>query len=250
MYFNRFASSINYSEAYVVGCSIFLYLGFLYYVFSLRAPLFMLFSYFQSNHSVYKPLSLPFLPSLQLFQWLVQESSQTHICLPETFHQRLAKSILHKTLPPLAIHRGIPISLQTKLREPHLLNPTNHNQLHHKLKNLRNPFMTTKKLYPWATSTLLSETSSINTEPAVLRLNRGDKAHLSFSKEHDDKVTIHPCFPGEPVCTDGRGNNGEPFFFVYATVFKKVRLRLPLTRFERELLTELDVAPAQLHPNS
>jgi len=110
--------------------------------------------------------------------------------------------------------------------------------------------MTTKKLYPWATSTLLSETSSINTEPAVLRLNRGDKAHLSFSKEHDDKVTIHPCFPGEPVCTDGRGNNGEPFFFVYATVFKKVRLRLPLTRFERELLTELDVAPAQLHPNS
>ena len=33
-------------------------------------------------------------------------------------------------------------------------------------------------------------------------------------------------------------------------MFKKVKLRFPFTRFERELLTELDIAPAQLHPNS
>ena len=79
-------------------------------------PLFMLFSSFQSNHSVDKPSSLPFLPSLQLFQWLIKETSQTHLCLPETFHQRLAESILHKTLPPLAIHRGIPLSLQPETR--------------------------------------------------------------------------------------------------------------------------------------
>ena len=32
-------------------------------------------------------------------------------------------------------------------------------------------------------------------------------------------------------------------------MFKKVKLRFPFTRFERELLTELDIAPAQLHPN-
>jgi len=29
-----------------------------------------------------------------------------------------------------------------------------------------------------------------------------------------------------------------------------VKLRLPFTRFERELLTELNIAAAQLHPNS
>ena len=29
-----------------------------------------------------------------------------------------------------------------------------------------------------------------------------------------------------------------------------MKLRFPLTRFERELLTELDIAAAQLHPNS
>ena len=82
------------------------------------------------------------------------------------------------------------------------------------------PLYDYKKLYPRATLTLLGETSSINTELAVLRLKRGDKPHLSFSKEHDDKVTVHPCLPGEPVCTDDQGNNGGPFFFVYATVFK------------------------------
>ena len=38
--------------------------------------------------------------------------------------------------------------------------------------------------------------------------------------------------------------------FIYTTFFKKVKLRLPFTRFERELLTELNIAPAQLHPNS
>ena len=41
-----------------------------------------------------------------------------------------------------------------------------------------------------------------------------------------------------------------PFCFIYTTMFKKVKLRFPFTRFERELLTELDIAPAQLHPNS
>ena len=33
-------------------------------------------------------------------------------------------------------------------------------------------------------------------------------------------------------------------------MFKKVKLRFPFTRFERELLIELDIAPAQLHPNN
>ena len=63
-------------------------------------------------------------------------------------------------------------------------------------------------------------------------------------------MVVLPCFPGEPICEDDKGNNGELFCFLYATFFKKVKLRLPFTRFERELLTELDIAPAQLHPNN
>jgi len=37
---------------------------------------------------------------------------------------------------------------------------------------------------------------------------------------------------------------------MHTTIFKWLRLHLPFLRFERVLLTELNVAPAQLHPNS
>ena len=107
-----------------------------------------------------------------------------------------------------------------------------------------------KRLYSWASATLLGETSSINSDLDVIRLKRRDKANLSFSKEHDDKVVVRPCPPGEPICTNDQGSDGTPFCFIYTTTFKKVKLRVPFTRFERELLTELDIAPAQLHPNS
>ena len=52
------------------------------------------------------------------------------------------------------------------------------------------------------------------------------------------------------MCADDQANDGEPFFVLYSTVFKRIKLRLPLTGFERALLTEINVATAQLHPNS
>ena len=58
-----------------------------------------------------------------------------------------------------------------------------------------------KQLYPWASSALLGETSSINNDRDILRLKKGDQDHLSFSKEHDDKVSVRPCPLGEPICT-------------------------------------------------
>ena len=99
-----------------------------------------------------------------------------------------------------------------------------------------------KQLYPWASTTLLGETSFVNSDRDILRLKKGDKEHLSFSKEHDDKVFVRPCIPGEPICTDDQGSDDAPFCFIYTTMFKKVKLRFPFTRFERELLTELDIA--------
>ncbi|XP_068492297.1 uncharacterized protein [Phaseolus vulgaris] len=82
-----------------------------------------------------------------------------------------------------------------------------------------------KKLYPWATSTLLKETSSVNSALAVLRLKKGDEPNLSFHKEHDDKLMVLSCPPDVPICVDDKGNDGELFCFVYTTLFKKVKLR-------------------------
>ena len=65
-------------------------------------------------------------------------------------------------------------------------------------------------------------------------MKKGDEPHLSFHKEHDDKMMVLPCSPDMPVCADDKGNNGGLFCFVYTTLFKKVKLRFPFTRFERE----------------
>jgi len=89
-----------------------------------------------------------------------------------------------------------------------------------------------KELYPWSTPTLLKETSSINTELGVHRLQKGDQPDLSFHKEHDSKMTVLPCLPGEPICADNKGNNDELFCFIYTTLFKKGSLGflLPASR--------------------
>ena len=78
-------------------------------------------------------------------------------------------------------------------------------------------------------------------------MKKGDEPNLSFHKEHDDKLMVLPCPPDVLICADDKGNNGELFCFIYTTLFKKVKLRLPFTRFERELLTELNFIPTAGH---
>jgi len=62
-----------------------------------------------------------------------------------------------------------------------------------------------------------------------------------FGRECDAYVSIRPCAKGEPVCADDRTNYGEPFFFLYVIVLKRIKLRLPFSPFERALLTEVNV---------
>ena len=114
------------------------------------------------------------------------------------------------------------------------------------------PSVNYKPLYPWASDELLAETSiltSFSDWRVHLDSEPGCKGK-AFGREHDTYISVRPCTAGEPICVDNRSNGGKSFFFFYQTVFKGIEQRLPFTSFERELLTEINVAPAQLHPNS
>jgi len=52
-----------------------------------------------------------------------------------------------------------------------------------------------------------------------------EKFHV-FGKELDVYLKVLTCREGVPVCANDQANPGEPFFFMYTTVFKRLRLRL------------------------
>ena len=76
------------------------------------------------------------------------------------------------------------------------------------------------------------------------------KNECKFDKENDRSLKIISCREDEPAYCDESSDPEGPFCYFYATVFKRILLRLPLLNFEKELLTEINVAPAQLHSNS
>ena len=70
-----------------------------------------------------------------------------------------------------------------------------------------------KDLYPWASSELLDECSSLLSTKA-LREHVGEECSYdrhAFAKRHDDDIIVLPCTLGEPVCGDERANDGSPF---------------------------------------
>jgi len=103
-----------------------------------------------------------------------------------------------------------------------------------------------KALYRWAPNDLLAETSQITSFKAIdtYKESEFDEKFRIFGRELDIYVKVLPYKEGEPVCVDGRASPEEPFFFMYAIVFKWIKLRLPFTGFKRALLTEVNVDPA------
>jgi len=114
------------------------------------------------------------------------------------------------------------------------------------------PSLNYKFLYHLAPDDLLAETSSFTSFKSIAKYKKGETCPKSrvFGKEHDRFVKVMPCGKGDPVCIDESSDPKGPFCFIYSTVFKRLKLRLPLTGFECAPLTEVNVAPAQLHPNN
>jgi len=108
--------------------------------------------------------------------------------------------------------------------------------------------------YPWALEKLLTETSGFTSSKTIVDYRKAEhKKHpkrTMFGREHDRLIRIVPCGEGEPVCSDESTDPEGPFCFFYSTLFQIILLCLPLFSFERALLTEINVVPAELHPNS
>jgi len=100
--------------------------------------------------------------------------------------------------------------------------------------------------YPWARKELLRETSIFTTHLKIRDLREYEC--LSKMNEHLVKVVVYG--ESEPICCDESFDPKGPFCFFYTTIFTKIKLHLPLFVFEKELLTELNVALAQLHLNN
>lgn len=93
---------------------------------------------------------------------------------------------------------------------------------------------------------LLRETSIYTSREMIRNLH---ESH-SLSRVHKRFVKVVACEPDEQVCRDNYCDSSRPFCFFYGTVFIKLYLHLPLTIFEKEILTELNFCPTQLHLNS
>ena len=91
-----------------------------------------------------------------------------------------------------------------------------------------------RALYPWASAELLAETSTLNSSEDVRKHWEGepDCKGCVFGRESDAYVLVQPCAKGETMCADDRANEGEAFFFLYQTIFKWIKLYLPLIGFE------------------
>jgi len=90
----------------------------------------------------------------------------------------------------------------------------------------------------------------ISSEQMVLYMESERPKKCILGRENDRGLRVVQCREDEPVCCDEFSDPNGPFCYFYTTVLKKVLLRLPLYNFAKELLTEINVAPAQLHPNS
>ena len=177
----------------------FLRLGFL--AFSLRAPLVRSVLFFQLSHSLYELSSLPFFI---FFAALLM--ARTKITPnPPSFSQNPApktRRVITSSSRNPSRNPSIPSS---QAERPASSRPNQPQPTPPQTCVAVRPLPDYKQLYPWATSTLLGETSSINTDIDVLRLKKGDKAHLVPLENPSAPTTrgamVNPSASSMPPCS-------------------------------------------------
>ena len=101
--------------------------------------------------------------------------------------------------------------------------------------------------YPWAKMEFIRETSIYTSIGRV----KAFPSSQAISKTNEDDTEVKLCVKGEPICKSDFDDVGSKFCFFYETVFFfRLGVHLSLDTFEKEVLTIINVAPVQLHPNS
>ena len=91
-------------------------------------------------------------------------------------------------------------------------------------------------MYPWASDTLLGETSLYTSSEEIVRyMKRECPKKCILGRENDRGLKVVPCREDERVCCDEYSDPGDPFCNFYIIVFKKVLLCLPLYNFKKSL---------------
>jgi len=61
---------------------------------------------------------------------------------------------------------------------------------------------------------------------------------------------LYPCSKEERVCWQHKDENEPEFIYMYKSLFNKLSISLPFSKFQCDVLGAINVAPTQLHPNT
>ena len=103
-----------------------------------------------------------------------------------------------------------------------------------------------KDPYYWVNIEVQKARSRINLDRAFSKL-LGD---IRIARSRDDEEFEYLPYASEERVCDSRDMKDIKFIYVYKTLFKDLRVRLPFTKFECGVLVQMNVAPIQLHPNN
>ncbi|KAJ1418062.1 hypothetical protein SESBI_16185 [Sesbania bispinosa] len=101
--------------------------------------------------------------------------------------------------------------------------------------------------FPWVESAVLTRTSILLSPESITPFMNIVRRHFP---EVSKFLILEPPLANEYICSGPSTPNSPAFTFIYETFLTKLKVPLPFTYFECQVLNLLNVAPTQLHPNS
>src|ERR1044072_4677448 len=99
----------------------------------------------------------------------------------------------------------------------------------------------------WVASEIMKKPSKYISDAVIKKFTK--KNSICYP-EYASCLNITPCLPGEACCTKRTDSNNPHFTYFFDTLFSVQSLKLPFSDFICNILTLLNIAPTQLHPNS